>query len=123
MRPSNAQEAEQLESLQSYVRAIEEELHIHNGLRGPMLLSFTPRGGNAGRALANWQRKSEYLLRESVKFRTYVDSLKQAEIRKGEIYKERDATKETARRAARDEENGITESGGRGFEAVSKENR
>ncbi|CRK07041.1 hypothetical protein BN1708_009765 [Verticillium longisporum] len=64
--------------------------------RTPMLLAFTPRGHNAGRAMANWERKSSYLLREIVKFRTYVDCLQQADTRREEIYNERD----TARRAA-----------------------
>lgn len=36
---------------------------------------YSPRHANYTRALANWQRKSDYLLREIVKFQTYVDSL------------------------------------------------
>ncbi|KAK2014339.1 Sec7 domain-containing protein [Colletotrichum eremochloae] len=99
MRPSNLPEEEQLESLLAYVKGIEEELQAHNQLRSPMLLAFTPRGNNAVRAMANWERKSAYLLREIVKFRTYVDCLQQAGTRKNEIYMERDL----ARRAARGE--------------------
>jgi hypothetical protein len=97
MRPSNLPEREQLESLLAYVRSIEAELQAHNALRSPMLLAFSPRSANAAKAMANWERKSEYLLREIVKFRTYVDCLQQAEVRRVEIYRER----ETARRAAR----------------------
>ncbi|KAK3346315.1 hypothetical protein B0T25DRAFT_276421 [Lasiosphaeria hispida] len=100
LRPSNIPEREQLESLLTYVRSIEQELQMHNSLRSPMLLAFTPRGSNATKAMANWERKSEHLLREIVKFRTYVDSLQAAETRKAEIIAER----ETARRAARGEE-------------------
>ncbi|PHH53842.1 PH and SEC7 domain-containing protein C11E3.11c [Ceratocystis fimbriata CBS 114723] len=99
MRPSKLGEAEQLASLQTYVRGIEADLQVHNQLRSPMLLAFTPRGANAARAMANWERKSAYLLREIVKFRTYVDCLQQAETRRAEIYAER----EHARRAARGE--------------------
>ncbi|KAK5995564.1 PH and SEC7 domain-containing protein C11E3.11c [Cladobotryum mycophilum] len=99
MRPSNLAEIEQLDTLAAYVKSIEQELQTHNQLRSPMLLAFTPRGQNAGKAMANWERKSAYLLREIVKFRTYVDALQQAENRKREIYKERDL----ARRAARGE--------------------
>ncbi|GKT43454.1 PH and SEC7 domain-containing protein [Colletotrichum spaethianum] len=99
MRPSNLPEEEQLESLLAYVKGIEDELQVHNQLRSPMLLAFTPRGNNAIRAMANWERKSAYLLREIVKFRTYVDCLQQAGTRKSEIYTERDL----ARRAARGE--------------------
>ncbi|KAK0649130.1 hypothetical protein B0T16DRAFT_409487 [Cercophora newfieldiana] len=97
LRPSAFGEKEQLESLLAYVRSIEQELQTHNSLRSPMLLAFTPRGSNATKAMANWERKSEYLLREIVKFRTYVDSLAAADTRRAEIYDER----ETARRAAR----------------------
>ncbi|KAL2127127.1 hypothetical protein VTI74DRAFT_11275 [Chaetomium olivicolor] len=99
MRPSPLPEAEQLESLLTYVRSIEAELQSHNALRSPMLGAFSPRSSNAAKAMANWERKSEYLLREIVKFRTYVDCLRQAEQRRAEIYGER----ERARRAARGE--------------------
>lgn len=96
-RASNAPEKEQLGVLLDYVKAIEVELQQHNALRSPMLLAFSPRGGNAARAMANWERKSAYLLREIVKFRTYVDVLQLAGSRKAEIYRER----EIAQRAAR----------------------
>ncbi len=39
--------------------------------------------------MANWEKKSSYLLREIVKFRTYIDSLQAAEAAKQKIYKER----------------------------------
>lgn len=97
MRPSNASEAEQLQTLDTYVKSIEAELQSHNMLRSPMLLAFTPRGSNAAKAMANWERKSAYLLREIVKFRTYVDCLQQAEIRKSEIYSERGLAQRAAR--------------------------
>ncbi|UNI17862.1 hypothetical protein JDV02_004176 [Purpureocillium takamizusanense] len=97
IRPSTAAEAEQLETLSAYVRSIEKDLQEHNKLRSPMLLAFTPRGHNAGKAMANWERKSAYLLREIVKFRTYVDCLQQAETRKKEIYTERDLARKAAR--------------------------
>ncbi|TGJ78635.1 hypothetical protein E0Z10_g10128 [Xylaria hypoxylon] len=100
LRPSQYSESEQLEALVTYVKAVEDELQQHNQLRSPMLLAFTPRGNNAAKAMANWERKSSYLLREIVKFRTYVDSLQHANERRNEIYTER----ENARRAARGEE-------------------
>ncbi|KAF4982710.1 hypothetical protein FZEAL_1737 [Fusarium zealandicum] len=97
MRPSSASEADQLQTLLAYVKGIETELTAHNQLRSPMLLAFTPRGSNAAKAMANWERKSAYLLREIVKFRTYVDCLQQAETRKQEIYSERDLAQRAAR--------------------------
>ncbi|OTA92681.1 hypothetical protein M434DRAFT_31584 [Hypoxylon sp. CO27-5] len=100
LRPSNSSEAEQLETLEAYVKSIEGDLKKHNELRSPMLLAFTPRGHNAAKAMANWERKSSYLLREIVKFRTYVDCLQYAKTRRAEIYAER----ENARRAAAGED-------------------
>lgn len=41
--------------------------------------------------MANWQRKSDYLLREIVKFSTYIDSLTGAQAAKAKIYAEREA--------------------------------
>ncbi|KAI0018199.1 hypothetical protein F4780DRAFT_538321 [Xylariomycetidae sp. FL0641] len=100
MRPSNCSEAEQLETLLAYVKSIEDDLQQHNQFRSPMLLAFTPRGHNSAKALANWERKSSYLLREIVKYRTYVDCLQHASTRRAEVNAER----ETARRAARGED-------------------
>ncbi|ROV94762.1 hypothetical protein VMCG_08850 [Cytospora schulzeri] len=97
MRASNAPESQQLQTLLNYVKSIEDELQQHNVLRSPMLLAFNPRGANMQKAMANWERKSSYLLREIVKFRTYVDCLQHAESRKKEIWRER----EVARKAAR----------------------
>ena len=97
MRPSCAPELEQLETLKAYVQGIEDDLQTHNQLRSPMLLAFTPRGANAAKAMANWERKSAYLLREIVKFRTYVDSLQAAEVRKNDIHEERSLAQRAAR--------------------------
>jgi hypothetical protein len=36
--------------------------------------------------MANWQRKSDYLLREIIKFRTYIDSLTAANKAKEALY-------------------------------------
>jgi hypothetical protein len=40
--------------------------------------------------MANWERKSSYLLREIVKFRTYIDSLNAAQTHKDKIYAQRE---------------------------------
>ncbi|EKD11814.1 Sec7 domain containing protein [Drepanopeziza brunnea f. sp. 'multigermtubi' MB_m1] len=89
MRASNLMEADQLRTLSDYVAGIEEELQKHNELRSPMLLAFTPRHPNSQKAMANWERKSSYLLREIVKFTTYIDCLQAAEAGKQAIYSER----------------------------------
>jgi hypothetical protein len=41
--------------------------------------------------MANWEHKSQYLLREIVKFRTYIDTLATAQVQKQKIYAEREA--------------------------------
>ena len=86
MVASALSETDQLNALQSYVRNIENELQKHNELRPAMGLAFSPRHPNAAKAMANWERKSSYLLREIVKFRTYIDSLRGALEQKERIY-------------------------------------
>ena len=78
MMASQLLEVDQLRALDTYVKNIEEELRKHNELRGPMLLAFSTRSTNYGRAMGNWERKSAFLLREIVKFRTYLESLQGA---------------------------------------------
>lgn len=41
--------------------------------------------------MANWQRKSDYLLRENVKFQTYVDSLTTAQVAREQFYTKKNA--------------------------------
>ncbi|KAJ5152881.1 uncharacterized protein N7482_009359 [Penicillium canariense] len=86
MVASHQSEEDQLKALQTYVKNVEEDLQRHNELRSAMNLAFSPRHPNSVKAMANWERKSSYLLREIVKFRTYIDSLRNAINRKGEIY-------------------------------------
>ncbi|KAF2201525.1 hypothetical protein GQ43DRAFT_33252 [Delitschia confertaspora ATCC 74209] len=91
MMASNLLEVDQLKALSDYVKSVEDELAHHQELRAPMLIAFSPRHPNAAKAMANWERKSSYLLREIVKFRTYIDSLNGAQTAKEKIYAEREA--------------------------------
>ena len=52
--------------------------------------------------MTNWERKSSYLLREIVKFRTYIDCLQAAQALREEIGRdrERDAADKSAAAAA-----------------------
>ncbi|WEW60405.1 hypothetical protein PRK78_005890 [Emydomyces testavorans] len=86
MIASTLTEEQQLVALRNYVKYVEEELKRHNELRSAMALAFTPRHPNATKALANWERKSSYLLREIVKFRTYIDCLQSVEVQKEKFY-------------------------------------
>ncbi|KAL8796451.1 MAG: hypothetical protein Q9182_007370 [Xanthomendoza sp. 2 TL-2023] len=79
-------EVDQLSALKTYVKNVEEELQKHNELRSPMLLAFSTRHPNSTKAMANWERKSSYLLREIVKFRTYIDCLQAAQAQKEIVY-------------------------------------
>ncbi|KPI44394.1 PH and SEC7 domain-containing protein [Cyphellophora attinorum] len=89
MFASQLLEVDQLRALQAYVHSVEEELQKHNELRGAMQLAYSPKHINAGKAMNNWERKSSYLLREIVKFRTYIDTLQNAQVTKERIYKMR----------------------------------
>ncbi|KAI9851956.1 MAG: hypothetical protein M1838_002245 [Thelocarpon superellum] len=89
MMASQLLEVDQLNALLTYVKNIEAELQKHNELRSPMLLAFSPRHPNSTKAMANWERKSSYLLREIVKFRTYIDCLTMAQGQKERVYAER----------------------------------
>ncbi|KAJ8610427.1 hypothetical protein MRB53_038589 [Persea americana] len=86
---SQLNEAEQLKSLTTYVNNVEQELERHQDMKHAIELAFTPRHTNYGKVMTNWQRKSEYLLREVVKFRTYIDSLTAALKSKEDVYARR----------------------------------
>ena len=66
-----------------------------------MLLAFSSKHPSSAKAMSNWERKSSYLLREIVKFRTYIDTLQNAQSTKERIYKMR-KEEEEARRAEDD---------------------
>ena len=57
--------------------------------------------------MANWEKKSSYLLREIVKFRTYIDCLQAAEAQKKKVYAEREVEK-AVKGAGDDEDDGDT---------------
>ncbi|KAI9822466.1 MAG: hypothetical protein M1827_000185 [Pycnora praestabilis] len=108
MMASALLEVDQFKALSTYVKNVEEDLQKHNELRAPMqiavsleskialfyskcgmkitLIQFSPRHPNSIKAMSNWERKSSYLLREIVKFRTYIDSLTAAQLQKEKIY-------------------------------------
>ncbi|KAK7521506.1 hypothetical protein IWZ03DRAFT_411750 [Phyllosticta citriasiana] len=63
---------------------------------------FSPRHPNAGKAMTNFQKKSEYLLKELIKFKTYIEALNFAHDTKTKIYKERE-DREQEKAASADE--------------------
>lgn len=86
MVASSFSEEDQLKALQEYIKKTEDEFQRHNERRPAMILAFSPRHPNASKAMSNFERKSSYLLREIVKFRTYIDSLNGALEQKKRIY-------------------------------------
>jgi hypothetical protein len=69
------------------------------------MIQYSPRSPNSAKAMANWEKKSAYLLREIVKFKTYTDSLTVAQQRKAELDKEREEReKETEKQRQQDGE-------------------
>ncbi|EXJ59684.1 hypothetical protein A1O7_03830 [Cladophialophora yegresii CBS 114405] len=100
MFASQLMEMDQLRALQAYVANVEEELQKHNDLRSLMLLAYTAKHPNANKAMTNWEKKSSYLLREIVKFRTYIDTLQSAHTMKEKIYCMRKEEEEAQRNDA-----------------------
>ncbi|GAA5887194.1 hypothetical protein JCM5296_004558 [Sporobolomyces johnsonii] len=75
---STLSEEAQLDHLRRHVGIVQGELAHHNTLRAPMIKLYSSRSSNASRALANWERKSQHLLTEIVKWRTYIEALSNA---------------------------------------------
>jgi hypothetical protein len=61
------------------------------------VFQYSPRHANYSRSLANWQRKSDYLLREIVKFQTYADSLTVAQKARESFYAKKNQTEGAAK--------------------------
>jgi len=70
--------------------------------------------------MANWERKSQYLLREIVKFRTYIDTLAAAQVQKQKIYAEREAFEEKESTADEDVDASLQVAGIDGARPASK---
>lgn len=71
-------EEAQLEALKKHVSSMKKDLELHNELREPMAALYQPRTANSMKAQSNWERKSQYLLTEIVKYDSYIDSLQAA---------------------------------------------
>jgi hypothetical protein len=97
MMASQLLEVDQLRNLQTYVKNVEEDLQKHNELRPAMSSAFSTRHPNMHKAMTNWEKKSAYLLREIVKFRTYIDILQTAKSTREKIYAMRKEDEETRR--------------------------
>ncbi|KAF9531604.1 hypothetical protein CPB83DRAFT_786238 [Crepidotus variabilis] len=72
---STHDEEAQLDALRKHVETLKKDLETHNELREPMSALYTPRTASAIKSQTNWEEKSQYLLREIVKYDLYIDSL------------------------------------------------
>ncbi|KAJ1659534.1 hypothetical protein IWQ61_001410 [Dispira simplex] len=75
---SNLDESAQLRALLNQITHLQSELDQHHELRGSIDLRFPPKSPIYNKAFSNWERKSQYLLRELIKYQTYADCLKNA---------------------------------------------
>ncbi|KAG5652351.1 hypothetical protein H0H81_005328 [Sphagnurus paluster] len=71
-------EEAQLDALRKHVSAMKKDLERHNEYREPMTALYQPRTTNAVKAQTNWEKKSQWLLTEIVKYESYIDSLQSA---------------------------------------------
>ncbi|KAF7964985.1 hypothetical protein HWV62_1178, partial [Athelia sp. TMB] len=71
-------EESQMDALQKHVASMKRDLKRHNELRQPMSTMYLPRSSNAMKSLTNWEKKSQYLLTETVKYDSYIESLRAA---------------------------------------------
>ncbi|MCJ1311438.1 hypothetical protein MMC25_005109 [Agyrium rufum] len=88
MMASNLLEVDQLRAITVYVKNVEEELQRHNKLKDLIVVAYSTRHPNHTKAMGNWERKSQYLLREIIKFQTYIDALSAAQTQKDSFYAE-----------------------------------
>ncbi|KAM6502301.1 hypothetical protein JOM56_002278 [Amanita muscaria] len=75
---STHDEETQLEALRKHVVYLKNDLERHNELREPMATLYQPRTATALKAQSNWEKKSQYILTEIVKYESYIDSLQSA---------------------------------------------
>lgn len=75
---SSLDEDMQLESLRRHVSNVERILAEHNSHRGHMINIFQPGHVVSTRAHSNWEKRSQYLLRETVMYETYIQMLERA---------------------------------------------
>ncbi|KAH7338875.1 hypothetical protein B0J17DRAFT_717311 [Rhizoctonia solani] len=70
----------QLEEWDKQVRMCNAEFAEHGELRGKMMDLYRSGSVQAQKALANWEKKAQYLLTEIVKYETYAEILKNTEL-------------------------------------------
>lgn len=75
---SDVNEEKQLRNIQEYVEHAENDLAQHSMLRSKLSQIFTMNSLNSTKAHNNWERKSQYLLQQVIRYKTYGDNLDKA---------------------------------------------
>ncbi|CUA67455.1 PH and SEC7 domain-containing protein C11E3,11c [Schizosaccharomyces pombe 972h-] [Rhizoctonia solani] len=70
----------QLDAWDRQVKMCNAEFAEHGELRGKMMSLYRPGSVQAQKALANWEKKAQYLLTEIFKYETYAEILKNTEL-------------------------------------------
>ncbi|CAE7208261.1 unnamed protein product [Rhizoctonia solani] len=70
----------QLDLWDRQVKMCDTEFAEHGELRGKMMDLYRPGSIQAQKALANWEKKAQYLLTEIVKYQTYAEILRNTEL-------------------------------------------
>ncbi|KAL1921561.1 uncharacterized protein VTP21DRAFT_11277 [Calcarisporiella thermophila] len=75
MVSSNLDEASQIQALNRHVEGLERELENHSEYREAMEQLYPPKSPQLLKATSNWERKSQYLLAELVRYQEYLECL------------------------------------------------
>ncbi|CAN6606155.1 hypothetical protein TRVA0_003S01090 [Trichomonascus vanleenenianus] len=72
------EEGERLEAMKKYVETVRRNFETHSEHRVNMMKMLKPSYLMTTRAHSNWERKSQYLLKETVKYDMYISTLERA---------------------------------------------
>lgn len=85
---STLDEKEQHEALQKHLQAISEEINEHRELKRKILVKFPTSSKSNAKVMTNWERKSNYLLAEIIKYQNYCDVLEKSMRRRQQLVAE-----------------------------------
>lgn len=75
---SDLNEETQYQNLKDYLISAEKNLYQHNVIRSKLSQAYSPNSSNLHKAFGNWERKSQYLLQQLVRYKIYVEALERA---------------------------------------------
>ncbi|CAG8457667.1 11961_t:CDS:10 [Diversispora eburnea] len=106
---SNHDEDAQLAALKKYKIDLESELEEHKNYWEPMSRLFPLRSHNHTKAFANWEKKSQWLLYEIVKYTTYIECIENSIKLRAKRKMEKNKSKETKETEIDEKENNKSE--------------